>query len=49
MVDSKTIFAIWFYNGFFLKDKYKVLVNAQKEKQNPCDNGVLPLKHRLMN
>lgn len=28
----KNYFSIWFYNGFFLKDKYKVLVNANEEK-----------------
>lgn len=28
----KNYFAIWFYNGVFLKDKYKVLVNAQEGK-----------------
>ena len=26
----KNYFAIWFYNGVFLKDKYKVLINAQE-------------------
>lgn len=28
----KKFFAIWFYNGVFLKDKYKVLINAQESK-----------------
>ncbi len=28
----KSHFALWFYNGVFLKDKYKVLVNAQDGK-----------------
>lgn len=28
----KNYFAIWFYNGVFLKDKYKVLINAQEMK-----------------
>lgn len=28
----KDYFAIWFYNGVFLKDEFKVLVNAQKGK-----------------
>lgn len=28
----KNHFAIWFYNGVFLKDKYEVLVNAQEGK-----------------
>lgn len=28
----KNFFAIWFFNGVFLKDKYKVLVNAQEGK-----------------
>lgn len=28
----KNFFAIWFYNGVFLKDPYKVLVNAQEGK-----------------
>lgn len=28
----KNYFAIWFYNGVFLKDKYKVLINAQESK-----------------
>lgn len=28
----KNYFTIWFYNGVFLKDKYKVLVNAQEGK-----------------
>jgi uncharacterized protein YdeI (YjbR/CyaY-like superfamily) len=26
----KNYFTIWFYNGVFLKDKYKVLINAQE-------------------
>jgi uncharacterized protein YdeI (YjbR/CyaY-like superfamily) len=26
----KNYFAIWFYNGVFLKDPYKVLINAQE-------------------
>ncbi len=29
----KNCFAIWFYKGVFLKDKYNVLVNAQEEKK----------------
>lgn len=28
----KNYFSIWFYNGIFLKDTYKVLVNANEEK-----------------
>ncbi len=28
----KNYFSIWFYNGVFLKDKYKVLVSAQEGK-----------------
>lgn len=28
----KNYFTIWFYNGVFLKDKYKVLVSAQEGK-----------------
>jgi uncharacterized protein YdeI (YjbR/CyaY-like superfamily) len=28
----KNYFTIWFYNGVFLKDQYKVLVNAQEGK-----------------
>jgi uncharacterized protein YdeI (YjbR/CyaY-like superfamily) len=28
----KNYFAVWFYNGVFLKDSYKVLVNAQEGK-----------------
>lgn len=28
----KNYFAIWFYNGVFLKDPYKVLINAQEGK-----------------
>jgi len=28
----KNYFAIWFYNGVFLEDKHKVLVNAQENK-----------------
>jgi len=28
----KNYFTIWFYNGVFLKDKYKVLINAQDGK-----------------
>ncbi len=28
----KNYFALWFFNGVFLKDKYKVLVNAQEGK-----------------
>lgn len=28
----KNYFALWFYNGVFLEDKHKVLVNAQEEK-----------------
>lgn len=28
----KNHFALWFHNGVFLKDKYKVLVNANEEK-----------------
>jgi uncharacterized protein YdeI (YjbR/CyaY-like superfamily) len=28
----KNYFTIWFYNGVFLEDKYKVLVNAQEGK-----------------
>ncbi|NHB68636.1 YdeI/OmpD-associated family protein [Perlabentimonas gracilis] len=28
----KNYFAIWFYNGVFLEDKHKVLVNAQDNK-----------------
>jgi len=28
----KNFFSIWFFNGVFLKDKYKVLVNAQEGK-----------------
>lgn len=28
----KNYFTIWFYNGVFLQDKYKVLVNAQEGK-----------------
>lgn len=28
----KNFFSIWFYNGVFLKDKYKVLVSAQEGK-----------------
>lgn len=28
----KNYFVIWFYNGVFMKDKYKVLVNAQEGK-----------------
>lgn len=28
----KNFFAIWFFNGIFLKDKYKVLINAQESK-----------------
>jgi len=27
----KNFFGIWFYNGVFLKDKYKVLVSAQSK------------------
>ena len=28
----KNHFALWFYNGVFLEDKYKVLMNANEEK-----------------
>ena len=28
----KNYFAVWFFNGVFLKDKYKVLINAQDGK-----------------
>jgi uncharacterized protein YdeI (YjbR/CyaY-like superfamily) len=28
----KNFFTIWFYNGVFMEDKYKVLVNAQEGK-----------------
>lgn len=28
----KNYFTIWFYNGVFLQDKYKVLINAQEGK-----------------
>lgn len=28
----KSYFALWFYNGVFLKDKYKVLMSAQEGK-----------------
>ena len=28
----KNFFSLWFYNGVFLKDKYKVLVSAQEGK-----------------
>lgn len=28
----KNFFSLWFYNGVFLQDKYKVLVNAQEGK-----------------
>lgn len=28
----KNYFTIWFYNGVFLKDKYKVLISAQENK-----------------
>lgn len=28
----KNYFALWFYNGVFLEDKHKVLVNAQEDK-----------------
>lgn len=28
----KNYFAIWFYNGVFLEDKKKVLINAQEDK-----------------
>lgn len=28
----KNHFAVWFYNGVFLKDPYQVLVNAQEDK-----------------
>lgn len=28
----KNYFAIWFYNGIFIKDEYKVLINAQENK-----------------
>lgn len=28
----KNYFAMWFYNGVFLEDKHKVLVNAQEDK-----------------
>lgn len=28
----KNYFALWFFNGVFLKDRYKVLVNAQEGK-----------------
>ncbi len=28
----KNYFAMWFYNGVFLQDKHKVLVNAQEDK-----------------
>lgn len=28
----KNYFTIWFYNGVFMEDKYKVLVNAQEGK-----------------
>lgn len=28
----KNFFTLWFYNGVFLKDKYKVLLNAQEGK-----------------
>lgn len=28
----KNYFAIWFYNGIFLEDKHKVLMNAQEDK-----------------
>lgn len=28
----KNYFTLWFYNGVFLKDQYKVLVNAQEGK-----------------
>ncbi|MBK9630458.1 MAG: YdeI/OmpD-associated family protein [Saprospiraceae bacterium] len=28
----KNFFSVWFYNGVFLKDPYKVLVNAQEGK-----------------
>ncbi len=30
-IGFKNHFALWFYNGIFLSDPYKVLVNAQKE------------------
>lgn len=28
----KRFFALWFYNGVFMTDKYKVLINAQENK-----------------
>ena len=28
----KNYFTVWFYNGVFLEDKYKVLINAQEGK-----------------
>lgn len=28
----KNFFSLWFYNGVFLKDKYKVLINASEGK-----------------
>jgi len=28
----KNFFTLWFFNGVFLKDKYKVLINAQEGK-----------------
>lgn len=31
-VPFKNHFTLWFYNGSFLKDKYKVLINASKDK-----------------
>ena len=31
---------IWFFNGVFLKDKQKKLINAQEGEQKLYDNGV---------
>jgi len=32
LVAFKNFFSLWFYNGVFLEDKHKVLINANEEK-----------------
>ena len=36
----KSYSGIWFFNGVFLKDKQKKLINAQEGEQKLYDNGV---------
>lgn len=44
----KNYFALWFFNAVFLKDKYKVLINAQEGKTKSLRQWRFFQKQRLM-